>query len=127
MEYFLSKRVSGDMQSSLARLTELLAGQGFSILSDIDMQEALRNKLGAEFRPYRILGSCNAALAQQALSAEPQIGALMPCNWMVQEHADGVEVSVMHPALIVAVTGNPALQAVQEEVERRVRAVLEAV
>lgn len=126
MEYYLSRRTELGLDAALARLSELLAEQGFSILTDIDMQEALRAKLDADFRPYRILGSCNAALALQALELEPQIGALMPCNWMLQQHSDGVEVSVMNPALLAVITGNPALQAVQDEVDRRVRSILAA-
>jgi uncharacterized protein (DUF302 family) len=126
MDYFIARDTALSFDAAIARVTEALAQQGFSILTDIDMRQALREKLGAEFRPYRILGSCNAALAQQALGIEPQIGALMPCNWMLQQHDDGrVEVSVMNPALIVGVTGNPALRQVQDEVERRVRAVIE--
>lgn len=126
MDYFLAKRIQTSMDEAIDRLTGLLADQGFSILTDIDMQEALRSKLGAEFRPYRILGSCNAALAQQALELEPQIGALMPCNWMVQEHPDGVEASVMNPSALVAITGNPALEAIQSEVDQKIRSVLAA-
>jgi uncharacterized protein (DUF302 family) len=126
MQYFLAKKLEGSFEAACERVTALLAEQGFAILTEIDMKSTFQTKLGLEHRPYKILGSCNAELAQQAIGIEPQIGALMPCNWTVQWLEDGVEVSVMNPAGLVGITGNEALQPVQDEVERRMQAVLAA-
>ncbi len=126
MQYFLSKYFDGSFDEAATRVTELLAAEGFGILTEIDVQATFKKKLDIDFRHYRILGSCNPVLAREAIEAEPQIGALMPCNWTIQEDEEGrVEVSVMNPEMLTAVTGNLALQRVQERVRSSVNAVLD--
>lgn len=126
MQYFLSKYFEGSFDEAASRVTELLAQQGFGILTEIDIKATMKNKLDLDFRPYRILGSCNPALAREAIEAEPQIGALMPCNWTIQQDEEGrIEVSVMNPASLSQITGNAALQRVQERVLASVNAVLD--
>jgi uncharacterized protein (DUF302 family) len=127
VQFYLTRRVDCGFAEAVERATAALKAEGFGILTEIDVQATLHDKLGAEFRPYKILGACNAPLAQQALAAEPYIGALMPCNVFVQQAADGqVEVSVMNPATLVPITGNTGLQAVQDEVTARIGRVLAA-
>ncbi|MCC7478362.1 DUF302 domain-containing protein [bacterium] len=126
MQYFLSKYFEGSFDEAASRVTELLAQQGFGILTEIDIKATMKTKLDLDFRPYRILGSCNPALAREAIEAEPQIGALMPCNWTIQQDEEGrIEVSVMNPASLSQITGNAALQRVQERVLASVNAVLD--
>lgn len=125
--FCLSRRVAGGFDAAVERVTALLAAEGFGVLTTIDLRATFRAKLDTQFRPYTILGACNATLAQQALAAEPNIAALMPCNVFVQQHPDGqVEVGVMNPAALVPVTANPALQTVQDEVALRIGRVLAA-
>lgn len=126
--YCLQKELSIGFDEAIARVTELLAEEGFGILTEIDVQATFRAKLGIEFRPYRILGACNATLAQRALEIEPAIAALMPCNVFVQQHPDGrVDLGVMNPRALVEITGNIDLQAVQDEVDQRIQRVFAAI
>ena len=127
MQFYLTKPVDCDFDTAVERATAALKDQGFGILTEIDVKATLKTKLDAEFRPYKILGACNPPLAQRALEAEPYIGALLPCNVFIQQREDGqVEVGVMNPATLVPITGNSALQSVQDEVTQRIAAMLAA-
>ena len=98
------------------------------MLTDIDIAATLKQKLGVEFRKYRILGACNPPLALKALSAEDKIGVMLPCNVIVQERAEGgVELAAIDPRAAMQRVGNPALAAVAEEVVERLARALHAV
>ena len=94
------------------------------MLSDIDVQRAMKDKLGVEMRPYRILGACNPPLAHQALKAEADIGLLLPCNVIMREDAPGrMVVGFLDPQTMVALVGKPEIQAVADQAEQRLRRV----
>lgn len=103
-----------------------LKEQGFGVLCEIDVGATMREKLGAAFRPYRILGACNPQLAHQALTAEPQLGLLLPCNLVVQELDGKTIVSAIDANAMLGVTG-ARLQQLAAEVNERLARVLEAV
>ena len=111
MNYYINKRLKLPFEQAIGRVKAGLAGQGFGVLTDIDVQATMKAKLGVDFRRYRILGACNPALAHQALEAEDKIGTMLPCNVIVQEHAPGdVEVAAIDPSRSMAAIENPALK-----------------
>lgn len=112
-------------EQAVARTREALSGQGFGILTEIDVQATLRAKLGHEMEPYLILGACNPPLAHRALEADRSIGLLLPCNVIVRGTADGGSVvQALDPQTMVQLTGLPALQPVADEAAQRLAAAL---
>jgi len=112
-------------EDALEKVTAALKQEGFGILTQIDVKDTLKKKLNVDFRRYLILGACNPPLAHQALSAEPQIGLLLPCNVVVQENPrGGVTVSIADPRVIFSLVKNPRLAPVVEDVDQRLRRVI---
>jgi uncharacterized protein (DUF302 family) len=128
IDYGFVKKLSGrTFDEAVALVTEALKKEGFGVLAQMDIREALRSKLGIDFRRYTILGTCNPVLARQALEAEPQIGLLLPCNVLVQESDDGGSiVSVVDPKAMFKLVNNPALDPIMQEAESRLRRVMDA-
>jgi uncharacterized protein (DUF302 family) len=124
--YGIGTTIPLEFEAAVARTKDALATEGFGILAEIDVAATLKKKLGVDFRPYVILGACNPPLAHQALTAERDIGLLLPCNVVV--YADDVPghsvVSAMDPVEALRLTGNEAIEPVAVEVrERLVRAL----
>jgi uncharacterized protein (DUF302 family) len=125
--YAFGKTVNLSFDAALARTTEELAKVGFGVLTEIDVQATMKKKIGLEMAPYRILGACNPAFASQAIAAEPQIGALLPCNVVVRQDAQGaVIVEVMDPNAVLGLVDNPAVTPIAAEVRGRLEAMLAA-
>jgi uncharacterized protein (DUF302 family) len=119
--------ISGPFSAALDRVVAALREQGFGVLSDIDIQAAMKEKLGVEMKPYRILGACNPPLAHRALQAEPDVGLLLPCNVTVQEQQDGwVRVGFLDPELMVQLTRNPGMGEVASDAGARLQRAREA-
>jgi uncharacterized protein (DUF302 family) len=113
-------RLHTDFASALARVTEALKAEGFGVLTEIDVQETLKKKLGVDFRPYRILGACNPPLAYRALSAAPEVGLLLPCNVVVAQVEEGViEVSLVDPLAMLGVLAYAELKPVAADAAAR--------
>ena len=114
---------------ALARVRAALKVEGFGILTEIDLRQAFREKLGREFRPYVILGACNPPLAHAALTAERDIGLLLPCNVIVYAGDDGCTsvVAAMDPVAALSLTGNSEIRPLAEDVRGRLQRVLDAV
>ena len=116
--------ISGPFASAIDKVTAALKNEGFGILSDIDIQKAMKEKLGVEMPAYRILGACNPPLAHRALQAELEIGLLLPCNVTVREGDGGkVNVGFLDPQLMVQLTNNPEMKNVADEAGERLRRV----
>lgn len=116
-----------DFDSVIAKVTEELKKEGFGILTEIDIQKTLKNKLDVDFRKYKILGACNPQFAHRALLAESKIGSMLPCNVIVQEHANGeVEVSAVDPVASMISIKNETLGGLAMEVREKLKNVIEA-
>jgi uncharacterized protein (DUF302 family) len=117
-----------DYDAAVARVTGLLADEGFGVLTEIDVKATLKKKLDVDFRRYVILGACNPALAHRALSAEADIGVLLPCNVCVSERAGGgSRVAAMNPGAAFALIGNPDVSPIADEVRDRIQRVIDGI
>lgn len=114
-------------EEALARVKEALKTEGFGVLSEINVRQTLREKLGEEMEPYMILGACNPQLAHRALSQEPEVGLLLPCNVVVR--AEGVNqsrVDIADPQAMLSIVGNQQLDTIATEAKQRLQRVLES-
>ena len=126
MGYHFTKRLNVPFDQAVSRVTEAMKREGFGVLTDIDVKDTLKKKIDADFRRYRILGACNPKLAHEALMMEDKIGTMLPCNVIVQQHADGaVEVSAVDPIASMQAIGNPGLAEVAKEVQARLKRVVD--
>jgi uncharacterized protein (DUF302 family) len=125
--YGFGKAVDLDFDEAIDKVTGVLATEGFGVLSDIDVAAKMKEKLNKDMPRYRILGACNPQLAFQAVSAEKEIGLLLPCNVVVREDEDGdVHVSFMDPEAVMGLVGNPGVEPLASEVKAKLEKVLEA-
>jgi len=118
--YGFNITVKEKFADAVARVTEALKTEGFGVLTDIDVQATMKAKLGIDGQPYRILGACNPPLAHKAISADPDIGLLLPCNVVVREDANGqVTVGFMDPIAVLKLTDNPQISELAKDVRAR--------
>jgi uncharacterized protein (DUF302 family) len=124
-KYGFGKTVELPYEEAVARTREALGTEGFGVLTEIDVSATLKNKLDVDFPPYVILGACNPPLAHQALTAERDIGLLLPCNVVVRWAGEGrSEVAVMDPEAALGLAANPAIEPLAREVRVRLERVL---
>jgi uncharacterized protein (DUF302 family) len=127
MDMGIRKILAMDYQQALDRLPEALRSEGFGVLTEIDVRETMKKKLGVEFRRYKILGACNPPLAHQALSAHLGVGVMLPCNVIVYENdGGGCVVEAIDPTKTLA-AGDPAFAKLAETVRGKLAAVLERI
>lgn len=125
MDYAMTVRTAASFAEANAQIREALKAQGFGVLTEIDVQLTLREKLGEDIEQYVILGACNPPLAHWALSADRTIGLLLPCNVVVREAGDGTIVEALDPRAIAEVAGQPLLKDIAEDAAARLRAALD--
>jgi uncharacterized protein (DUF302 family) len=120
-------RFAGTFEQALAAVTEALKAEGFGVLTEIDVQATLAKKLGVTMKAYRILGACNPPFAHKVLSANPDLGVLLPCNVVVYEGDSGVEIRAIDPMQTIAAQSEGAVADVAREVQAKLQRVVTAV
>jgi uncharacterized protein (DUF302 family) len=128
MKYHFSKKSNLPFQESIEKITAALQKEGFGILTTIDVRETFKKKLNVDFRNYKILGACNPDFALKALTIEPHLGVMLPCNIAVQEENNGdVIISAINPMETMATSiQNKGLEKIAEEVGERLSRAVES-
>ena len=124
MEYGFSTTVALSYDDAVAKVTDELKKEGFGVLTTIDVKKTLKEKIDVDFTRYVILGACNPPFAHKALSAEEQIGLLLPCNVIVYEKEGKTVVAAFDPLIMLKLITNPAMEPIAREVESRLRRVI---
>jgi uncharacterized protein (DUF302 family) len=124
MSYYIARALPLAFTEAVRQVREALAAEGFGVITEIDVSETLRKKLGVEFPPYLILGACNPALAHEALKLEDKVGTMLPCNVVVQQKTGAVEVAAIDPVASMQAIPNPALKEKAAQVRSKLGAAL---
>jgi uncharacterized protein (DUF302 family) len=120
-------RMNVDYETALAQTVAGLKDEGFGVLTEIDVKDTLKKKLGVDHPPYKILGACNPPLAHRALTAAPEVGLLLPCNVTVRELQDGtIEIAIIDPMIMMGVISNPDLKPIADEARARLERVAQS-
>jgi uncharacterized protein (DUF302 family) len=127
MSYYIATRIAAGFDDAIARVEEALKAEGFGVLTRIDVKETLKAKIGADFRPYTILGACNPALAHEALQLEDKVGTMLPCNVVVQSWGEKeTEGAAIDPVASMQAIDNAELKKAAGEVREKLARVIEA-
>ncbi|HYQ56651.1 MAG TPA: DUF302 domain-containing protein [Draconibacterium sp.] len=125
MKYYFEKTLNCSFEEAVKRVTEELKKEGFGVLSEINIHEKLKEKLGVDFRKYRILGACNPAFAYKALQEEDKIGTMLPCNVIVQQISENqTEIAAVDPMASMQSVENEKLAGVANEVQQKLKDVI---
>ena len=126
MTYYFAKSIDAPFDEAVEKTVAALKQHGFGVLTRIDVKNTLKEKIGAEFRPYVILGACNPHMAHKALQAEDKIGTMLPCNVIVQQHGGKSEVAAVDPVASMQAIENPALAAIATKVREELKAAVQS-
>lgn len=124
--YHTTTMQNSSFDEVIEKVTEALKKEGFGVLTEIDVQSTLKEKLDEDFRPYRILGACNPPFAHKALLAEDKIGAMLPCNVIVQQIDNEIEVAAVDPVASMQAVENDKLEGIAKEIRNKLRSVIES-
>jgi uncharacterized protein (DUF302 family) len=127
MAYYFSKTIGSGFEEAVSKVKQALKGEGFGVLTEIDVKETLKQKLDVDFNKYIILGACNPPFAFKALQAEDKIGTMLPCNVIVQEIDDGeIEVAAVDPIASMQAIKNPDLHDIADQVQKKLKKVIDS-
>ncbi|MEQ9465757.1 DUF302 domain-containing protein [Ekhidna sp.] len=127
MSYYFTKTIDGDFDEAIEKVTEELKNEGFGVLTEIDIKATLKKKLDVDFYNYRILGACNPPFAYKALQAEDKIGAMLPCNVIVQEKEPGkIEISAVDPVASMQSVSNEGLGEIATQIREKLKHVIDS-
>ena len=128
MAYYFSKTIRSTFDEAVEKVTAALATEGFGVISEVDLHEKIKYKLGVDFKKYRILGACNPAYSYRALQAEDKIGIMLPCNVLVIDQGDNnIEIAVVNPADAMISVDNDIVKEVASEVGEKLRKALDQI
>jgi uncharacterized protein (DUF302 family) len=126
MGYYFAKTLTAEFNNTVQRAIEALKGEGFGIITEIDVKDTFKKKINVDFRSYRILGACNPSLAHEALQIEDKVGTMLPCNVVVQDVGGGrTEVAAIDPVASMQAIDNPQLKQAAERVQAKLRKVID--
>lgn len=127
MRYYIKKEVKGlSFEQAIQKVTEALKDEGFGILTEIDVSETLKKKLDVDFKPYIILGACNPPYAHEALKSEDFIGLMLPCNVIVKQESDHIDVAAVDPLASMQAVENEGLEMIALEIRNKLETVIES-
>ena len=124
MKYYINKTINADLETATEIIKEELQKEGFGIVTQFDVNKALKEKLNIDFRQYRILGACNPAFALRSINAEDKIGTILPCNVMLQEFDNGIEIAIINPKSMVSDIDNAEMKVISEEIYDKMQRVI---
>jgi len=124
MKYYINKTIKADIETATNIITEELQKEGFGIVTQFDVNIALKEKLNIDFPQYRIMGACNPTFALKSILAEDKIGTILPCNVMLQELENGVEVAIINPQSMVSDIDNEEMQSIAEQIKEKMLRVI---
>ena len=127
MAYYYSKTLRTSFDDAVEKVTASLSAEGFGVISEVDLHEKIKYKLGVDFKRYRILGACNPAFSYRALQSEDKIGVMLPCNVLVIEQGEGeTEIAAVNPSEAMSLVRNEAVNQVAAEVGEKLRKALDS-
>ena len=124
MKYYINKTINTDLETATEIIKVELQKEGFGIVTQFDVNKALKEKLDVEFCSYRILGACNPAFALRSINTEDKIGTILPCNVMLQEVENGIEVAIINPKSMVADINNDEMKTIANEIYVKMQRVI---
>lgn len=128
MKYYISKKLNTSFEQAVQLVTESLKKEGFGVLTEIDIQDKLKEKLNVNFRKYKILGACNPSYAYKALQLEDKVGIMLPCNVIVQElDSNKVEIAAVDPVASMMAIENPNLAGIAGEIKEKLERAIASV
>jgi len=127
MEYYVNKTIVADIEKATDRIKTELKKEGFGIVTQFDVNKALKEKMDVDFRPYRILGACNPPFALKSINAEDKIGTLLPCNVMLQEFDGKTEIAIINPVAMMQSVENDEMLKIAKEIAIKLNKALSEV
>ncbi len=127
MSYYFSKRVDGSFEEVVNKVKAELKKEGFGVLSDLNVKKTLKEKLGVDFGNYRILGACNPTFSHEAFSVEDKVGTMLPCNVIVQEWENDIEVAAVDPVASMMAIENPKVKEIAQKIQEKLKGVIDNV
>lgn len=125
MKYYINKAINADLETATEIVKEELQKEGFGIVTQFDVNKALKEKLNVDFRQYRIMGACNPGFALKSIEVEDKIGTILPCNVMLQELEQGTEIAIIDPIAMISDIDNKAMQIIAEQIKEKMQRVID--